>query len=236
MAKYLFLIAILISNVSFAQIRLYGKITDHKNAPINMATIVLRDSIGNYITGCVSDSLGEYFLDNLKQGKYTLQFSFLGYQKHTFQLQTSIDVCHNVKLNPIVSAIDEVVIRHNPPLIQREIDRVVFHVDKLNTVATNCIDVLKQTPGILVQDDNIYMLNKGKIVFLLNGREINMDTKGLIAYLSTLSADNLKQIEIMTTPPAKYTSESSAGVINIVSKKSRNNYISGSILNQLSVS
>ena len=34
---------------------------------------------------------------------------------------------------------------------------------------------------------------------------MNMDMKGLVAYLTAQSSDNLKQIEVMTTPPAKYS-------------------------------
>ena len=65
-------------------------------------------------------------------------------------------------------ALGEVVVTAKTPLIRREIGRVVLNADKLNTVATNIIEVLKHTPGILVQDDDISMLNKGKIIFLLN--------------------------------------------------------------------
>lgn len=97
------------------------------------------------------------------------------------------------------------------------------------------MDVLKHTPGILVQDNDISMLNKGKIIFLLNGREMNMDMKGLVAYLTAQSSDNLKQIEVMTIPPAKYSAEGSAGVINFVTKKQRNNFIGGNAANKLSV-
>ncbi len=64
---------------------------------------------------------------------------------------------------------------------------------------------------------------------------MNMDMKGLVAYLTAQSSDNLKQIEVMTTPPAKYSAEGSAGVINFVTKKQRNNFIGGNAANKLSV-
>ncbi len=51
------------------------------------------------------------------------------------------------------------------------------------------------------------MLNKGKLVFLMDGRELKMDMKTLIMYLGSLNSDNLKAIEVMTAPPSKYSAE-----------------------------
>lgn len=94
---------------------------------------------------------------------------------------------------------------------------------------------MKQTPGIIVQDDNISMVNKGKIIILMNGRELKMDMKGLVTFLGSLSSDNLKQIEVMTTPPAKYSAEGNAGIINFITKKTPNNYFGGNLSNRLAI-
>lgn len=237
MAKflYIFLTAVFIANTSYAQIRLSGKVTDKKSIAVDMATVVLKDSNGNIITGCISDSLGCFKINDLVPKTYTLQVSCIGYADYTHQLEVNKDMSVSVMLNSVAIAIDKVVVTAKTPLIRREIDRVVLNAERLNVVATNFMDVLKHTPGVLVQDDGISMLNKGKIIFLVNGREIKMDMKGLMAYLSSQSSDNLKQIEVMTTPPAKYSAEGSAGVINIVTKKLRNDYLGGNVSNKLSV-
>ena len=232
---YILFVAVFMANTSSAQIRLYGKVTDTQNATVDMATVVLKDNQGNIITGCISDSLGCFNMNDLTSGTYILQVSCIGYANYTKQLKADKDISVAIMLSRQDIALGEVVVTAKTPLIRREIDRVVLNADKLNTVATNFMDVLKHTPGILVQDDDISMLNKGKIIFLLNGREMNMDMKGLVAYLTAQSSDNLKQIEVVTTPPAKYSAEGSAGVINFVTKKQRNNFIEGNAANKLSV-
>lgn len=232
---YILLAMVFTANASYAQMRVYGKVTDHKNVPIDVATIVLKDDQGNIITGCISDSLGCFNINNLELRTYTLHVSCIGYANYIKQLKADKDIYMDIMLNRQEFALGEVTVTAKTPLIRREIDRVVLNADKLNSVATNFIDVLKHTPGVLVQDDDISMLNKGKIIFLLNGREMNMDMKGLIAYLTAQSSENLKQIEVMTTPPAKYSAEGSAGVINFVTNKQRNNFIGGNAANRLSV-
>lgn len=234
-ALYFFITAAFIANTAYGQIEVNGNISDKKSVAVDMATVVLKDSKDNFVTGCVSDSSGCFRFSGLKPGTYNLQISRIGYKDYTSQLDAYKDISVNVILDSVAITIDEVVVTARTPIIRREIDRVVLDAEKLNTVATNFMDVLKHTPGVLVQDDGISMLNKGKIIFLMNGREMNMDMKGLVAYLSSLSADNLKQIEVMTTPPAKYSSEGSAGVINIVTKRLKNNYLGGNVSNQLSV-
>ena len=232
---YIFIIATFIANTTYGQITVNGNISNKKSIAVDMATVVLKDSKDNFITGCVSDSSGYFKINKLKPGTYNLQISRIGYKDYTSQLDAYKDLSINVILDSVAINLDEVMITTKTPIIKREIDRIIFDAGKLNAVATNFIDVLKHTPGVSVQDDGIYMLNKGKIILLINGREMNMDMKGLVAYLSSLSADNLKQIEVMTAPPVKYSSEGNAGVINIVTKKLKNHYLGGNASNQLSV-
>lgn len=164
-----------------------GTITNRQGGAVDLATRVLRDSLGK----TVADTL--------------------------------------------TTALKGVTITSRTPLIKREVDRIVVNAEKLNPVATSFLDVLKHTPGVLVQDEDISMLGKSKILFFMDDREIKMDMKALMVYLNTLPSHNLKAIELMKTPPAKYTAEGDAGVINFVTKKLRNNYLGGLATNKLSV-
>ena len=231
----LFLVVIFFSCTSYAQIGLYGNVVDKNNMAVDMANAILKDSQGGYVTGCVCDSLGRFDMNGLESGTYTLQISRIGYKDYINQLDVHKDTTINVLLDSSTYALDEVTVTVKTPIIKREIDRIVLNAEKLNIVATDFMDVLKHTPGVLVQDDGISMLNKGKIIFLMNGREMNMDMKGLVAYLSSLSADYLKQIEVMTTPPAQYSAEGSAGVINFVTKDLKNNYLGGTASNRFAI-
>lgn len=212
-----------------------GTVRDEKNRVVEMATVVVKDSANRVITGCTGDSLGAFNLQ-VSPKAVTVSISCIGYQTFRYRIEKNR---HPVVINAVLESdsnqLSEVVIKSKKPLIRREIDRIVLDAEKLNAVSTHFLDVLKHTPGVIVQDDDITMLNKGSIVFLMNGREMNMDIKTLVTYLGSLSTDNLRQIEVMTTPPAKYSAEGNAGVINFVTNKNRNNFVGASVSNKVSV-
>lgn len=217
-------------------IKLSGKITDTQGKAISMAALVVKDSLETTITRAYSDSTGNFSIEVMPYKALTFSVSCLGYKSYTHKFNgDDKDISINVILDSDAIDLAEVVVTSKTPLTQRKIDRVVFNAQKLNAAASNFMDILKQTPGIIVQDDVISMISKGKIIFLLNGRELKMDMKGLVAFLSSQPSGNLQQIEVMTTPPAKYSAEGNAGIINFVTKKIQNNYFGGYLTNQLSI-
>ncbi len=214
--------------------KLTGRVVDKNGSAIPFASIVLL-SIANqtFINGGVSNESGEFVIP-CKEPRATVRASCVGYNTAQRSIENSTKPII-MTLEPATEKLGEVVVSAKKPLVQRKIDRIVFDAERLNAVATNFLDVLKRTPGIIVQDDEIGMLNKGKLIMLMNGREINMDMKSLVAYLGSLNGNQLKEIEVMTTPPAKYSAEGNAGVINLVTKKLKNDYWGGSVANTLSI-
>ena len=238
MGKFaLLLFSILTAQTLWSQsIRVSGSITDPQGQPIDMATILLKDSAETLLTGGVCDMVGTYSFEVNPPQDFVLQISCIGYTSRSYPLKNEgRDITLSTALQPSATDLGEVVVSSKVPLVRREIDRLVLNAEKLNATATNGLDVLRHTPGLVVQEDEISMLNKGKIIVLMNGRELKMDMKGLMTYLGSLSADNLKQIEVMTTPPAKYFAEGNAGVINIVTKKMKNNFLGGNVSNRFSL-
>lgn len=233
----LFFLSFLIAQATYAQgIQLSGTITDKQGSAINAATIIVKDSVDSIMTTGHSDSAGHFVVEVMPNKSFSFNVSCLGHTEYSHKFQGgNKDIVINVMLDSAVTDLDEVVITSKTPLMHRKIDRMVFNAERLNAVASNFMDILKQTPGIIVQDDEISMINKGKVLFLLNGRELKMDMKGLVSFLSSQPSDNLKQIEVMTTPPAKYSAEGNAGIINFITKKIQNNYLGGYLSNRLSI-
>lgn len=231
----LFLMA-LYAQICLAQtIEIQGEVSDKHGNAISMATVVAKDDKGKVIAGCFSDSVGSFHM-TITEKTVELLVSCVGYVDYHSPLDTtSKQIVAHVLLEPAVNNLGEVVVTSKKPLITRKIDRIILDAERLNAAATNFLDVLKCTPGVIVQDDDISMLNKGKIIVLMNGRELKMDKKALCVYLTTLSSNKLKQVEVMTTPPAKYSAEGNAGIINFVTKKIRNDYLGGYVSNRLSI-
>ena len=76
----LFVLILGISN-SFSQYSISGKIIDEQNQSLPFANIVIEE-IGNKKTptGTVSTDNGDYLLENVASGKYTIEISMLGFE------------------------------------------------------------------------------------------------------------------------------------------------------------
>lgn len=120
--------------------------------------------------------------------------------------------------------IQEVILAGKKPLIKRTADRLIFNVE--NSVAAaggTAMDALKATPNVRVDNDKISIVGKGSVLVLINDKEVFMSGDQLARYLEGITASNLSKIEVITTPPAKYSAEGNSGIINIVTKKIREN-------------
>jgi hypothetical protein len=209
----------LIANLSFSQIKLSGKIVD-KTMPVSFAEITLyKDSIPFETT--LTDENGDFIM-NINQGQYYLECRFFGniLFKKEFLLKQDKDL--GIIQVENVDQLSEVIVTSKKRLIERRVDRLIFNVQ--NSVAVtggNALDALKITPRIRVQNDQISMIGKGNMVVTLNDRIVRLSGEDLANFLKTFNAEDVKRIEVISNPPAKYSAEGNSGVINIVTKPTR---------------
>lgn len=141
------------------------------------------------------------------------------------------------KIDSLAKEIKEVKITGKKKVFERKIDRLVFNVE--NSIIANTgdvIDALKITPGINIKSNEILMIGKSGLSVMLDDKIINLSGEQLMSFLRTIPSNNIKSIEIITTPPAKYDAAGNSGIINIITKKTKINYWSatlrGSLLQQ----
>src|SRR5205085_2108408 len=117
-----------------------------------------------------------------------------------------------------------------PPLIENKIDRTVVNVDAAPTNAgATALEVLEKSPGISVDNDgNISLKGKQGVIVMVDGKPTYLSSADLVTMLRNMPATALDQIEIMTNPPAKYDASGNSGIINIKTKKSKNEGFNGS--------
>src|SRR5690606_19253478 len=86
----------------------------------------------------------------------------------------------------------------------------------------NAMDVLEKSPGISV-DENGTITFKGKsgVQGFIDDKPTYLSGAELESYLKSLPAGILDKIELMTNPPAKFDATGGAGIINIISKRSK---------------
>lgn len=212
------MIAFLFSGIITAQ-TITGKVTD-KTEVIPFANVILKDNNQKIIAGTTTNDAGTFEL-KIPKGTYTLEISFLGYKN----FKNEINVASNLDLGTILleenaQALDEVLIKTEKRVIERKIDRLVFNVDKsIAAVGGNGVDVLRVTPGIQLQNNQLSILGRGATQVMINGRLSPLAGDDLVAFLSGLSASDIVKIEVITNPPAKYDASGNGGLINIILKK-----------------
>ena len=126
--------------------------------------------------------------------------------------------------------IQEVEIVAKKKLIERKVDRLVFNVENsISATGGDALDALKITPGIRVQNNQVSMIGKSGMAVMVDDKLIQLSGDDLVNYLKTIPSDNIKNIEVITTPPAKYDAQGNSGIINIKLKRAKHNSWNSSI-------
>ncbi|MCI6279532.1 MAG: TonB-dependent receptor family protein [Bacteroidales bacterium] len=214
-------------------ISISGKVKEAgTQTPISYATIAVIDQDGK-TSGTVTTEDGSFEFTTTV-GDKKIVISCVGYVKYTAEriIMESVNL-GDVLLQPDAKLLDEVVVKGSKPIVRREIDKLVVDAKSISAIASNAIDLLKRTPGLLVSEEgNISVIGKGKLIVLVNGRESHMTEQELTAYLKSMQSQEVERIEVMTTPPSKYSAEGDAGVVNIVERRKLSDYLGGTLTDQ----
>jgi hypothetical protein len=134
------------------------------------------------------------------------------------------------------NALEEVVVRNKKSFVENKIDKTVLNVDALIMAAGgDAMDVLEKAPGIIVdQNGTITFKGKSGVAVFIDDKPTYLSGADLEAYLKSLPASTLNQIELMTNPPAKYDAAGGAGIINIITKKAKVKGFNGSLTSRVS--
>ncbi len=209
---------------------LRGSVVDAEGNYISYVTVVaMRD--GRQVTGASSNTQG-VFSFSLGDGTYTIVVECVGYepfeQEVTMPEGADMGV---ITLKESSTSIDEVVVKAE--MIRREADR--FVVDVANSAAAigkDGAELLRQSPGVWVKDDDISINGAAGTKIYINGREIKLSGEQLVRYVRSLRAEDVAKIEIVPQTGADYDADSSGGVILITLRRRLDNGVMGSVTMQ----
>ncbi len=222
--KKLSLIAfLLLPYVILAQAQITGKVTSEKEI-ISFANVVLTDEENKIAGGAITDENGA-FIVKVKKGNYKVTVSFIGYTNWTKNIVVEGDLSlGTIVLKDSEENLGEVVVEARKNLIVQKTDRLVFNVENNPGLSGgDALDALKVAPGLTIQNNTIGMIGKGAAGVMVDGRLLPITGDDLVNFLNSISADDIKSIEIITNPPAKYEAEGNSGLINIIYKKGARN-------------
>jgi outer membrane receptor protein involved in Fe transport len=213
-----------------------GSLLDEQGKPMMYATASLLNAQDSTIVkGAISNDQGVYTFDHIKQGKYLIKATTVGYQKAVSQ---PITVASNrsvtvpeLKMQPSAHSLNTVNVTAAKPLIERKIDRTVVNVANSPLAAGNsAMDILERAPGVSVdKDDNISLKGKQGVTVMLNDKLTYLTAAQLATLLRSTDGNTIESIEIITNPSAKYDAAGNSGIINIKLKKNKQTGTNGSI-------
>ena len=225
-----FLLIILFQNQVFSQIKISGQIKDKKNNPVEFIEIQLQNKDSIIFKSELTNAEGKFILETEK-GEYSLLIRQLGVIYHKQKISVNQDT--NIGIINITEKeqqLQEVVITSKKKLLERKVDRLIFNVENsISASGGDAIDALKITPRVKVKNDNISMIGKNNMSVMVDDKLILLTGDELINFLKSIPSDNIKSIEVITTPPAKYDAEGNSGLINIKLKKSKLNQWNASL-------
>jgi len=222
---------------------LKGKINNSENAPANGVLVTLLLSKDNSIAKTqISEADGSFEFTNLIDENYIISIEDDKYKLYQSQPVTISKDNQSIVLPTIIlqkneaNSLQEVVVQKKKSFVENKIDKTVLNVDALISAAGgDAMDVLEKAPGIIV-DENGTITFKGKsgVQVFIDDKPTYLSGAELEAYLKSLPASTLNQIELMTNPPAKYDAAGGAGIINIITKKTKAKGFNGSVTSRVS--
>ncbi|WP_316634150.1 TonB-dependent receptor domain-containing protein [uncultured Flavobacterium sp.] len=216
-----FLIFLLLPLFCLAQssFKLNGKIWDGKT-PLAWTDVEILNSEGKIINGATTKEDGSFEL-NLNEGSYKVKISPIGFAE--FEKEISIKKITDlgiIILKETATNLGEVVIKTKKPTVEQKTDRLVYNLENnVTNVGGDALSAINTAPGVVVQNNVINILGKGASRVMIDGRMIALTGEELNNFLKSISAGDIKNIEIISNPPAKYEAEGTGGLINIIMKK-----------------
>lgn len=233
----IFFLLCLCAYTGWAQGIVKGKILDRqKSEPLGFVNIkVTEQGSDKFAGGGITDAGGNFNVSGLKDGKYTLSLTFMGYKDVTRQFEIT-PAKREVQFKLLYMAEDakqlnEVTVTGQRATMKLEVDRKSFDVGQLISNAGQAAsDVLDNIPSIEVDNDgNVSLRGNSSVEVWINGKASGLTSDNRAQILQQLPAESIERIEVIDNPSAKFSAEGSAGIINIVLKKDRKAGYYGSV-------
>ncbi len=236
MKTFLFTL-LFISNFALAQKGIIkGRAIDgNTQKPVGFASVALLSAADSSIVkGAITDTLGVFMINNLPEGSYIITVSSVEYQK-VFKGPLLINVSQseldlgNLALITDPKLLAEVVVRGSRPVFEQRMGNIIVNVDsKMFKTSTNALEVMRRSPGLLVDMSGSITFRGTSPKILIDGKDLRMSAEQEKNYLRALTPEQIESIELIPNPPAKYEA-SYQTVINIKLKRDQNLGLKGSV-------
>lgn len=203
--------------------------------PIDYATVSLVKVKDNKtVNGGLTDDKGKITLQNVAPDEYKLVVGFIGYKTKTLVVKTTPEKLDNnvgsVFIAASANTLNEITVEGKKAMIENKIDRLVYNAEADATNAGgDATDVMRKVPMLSVDMNGNIQLRGAAVRVLINGKPSGTMASSVADALKMMPAEQIKSVEVITSPSAKYDAEGSGGIVNIITKKSNAQGVSGSV-------
>ena len=211
-----------------------GTVTDSEtNIPLEYATIsVFNVNSEDAINGVITDSNGEFSIE-LSKGNYDFKVEFISFKIKYYR---NITVNNPVSLGTIELSIDENILDEIEVIgekteIEIKLDKTVYNIGKdLTLKGSSVSDVLDNLPSIEVDiEGNVSLRGNESVRILINGKPSGLVGISSNEALKQFPSESVEKVEVITSPSARYNAEGTAGIINIILRRSKLTGFNGSL-------
>jgi outer membrane receptor protein involved in Fe transport len=231
------LLFVSLAGFSQSPIKISGKVIDSLyQKPVGYASITVTDKkTEKAIGGSISDNKGAFTVVGIRPGVYRITVEFVGYRPYRIDSFVVTDKQSSsvgtIILSSSAQTLQGVTVVGKTPIVENKIDKIVYNAaNDITSQGGAAIDVLRKVPQVTVDiDGNVELQGNNNIRFLINGKPSSMFGASLADALASIPASQIKSIEAITSPGAKYDAQGTGGIINIILKESKIRGINGSI-------
>ena len=225
----IFTMLLFVSIAASAQGIVRGKVIDKQSdEPLSFVNVKITPQGSTTVAGGgMTDMEGDFTVQGLRNGRYTLTLTYVGYKDVTrdFEISATRQQEHFNRLYMTEDAkmLKEVEVVGQRSTMKLEVDRKSFDVSSLITNAGQAAsDVLENIPSVEVDNEgNVSLRGNTSVEIWINGKASGLTSDNRAQILQQLPAESIERIEVIDNPSAKFSAEGSAGIINIVLRKDR---------------
>ena len=216
------------------EVTITGKVIDKlTNQGLEYATIAFFSKRQNKIvTGGLTDAKGNFSIP-IPSGMYNITIEFIGFKTQTIEDRriTKNENIGTFTLGEDAESLDEVTVIAERTTVELKLDKKIYNIGKDLTVRGGTVsDVLDNVPSVSVDvEGNVALRGNDDVRILINGKPSGLVGLNSTDALRQLPAESIERVEVITSPSARYDAEGTAGILNIILRRSKLQGLNGAI-------
>ena len=200
--------------------------TGQKLPSVNVVVFSKNDD--KLISGTATNLAGKFSIKDVNKDSVYIKVSLIGY--NTIRIDTVLSqkttTFSSIKIGVSSVAMNEIVVSGNKPMVEFQADKNIINVDRIPGATGSLVDALANSGMVDVDPSSKKVSLRGQSLEIwIDGKPSAMGD----VMLSSLPAESVEKVELITNPSAKDNPEGSSAILNIITKKGLLDNISGSV-------